>query len=83
MTLSDVINNTIGLINHIIPVVIALAFVFFMWSGVQYVRKAGGEGVGEARNNMLWGVLALFIIFTIWGLLNILCVTFFNHLCGA
>jgi hypothetical protein len=81
MTFTDVVVKLIGLINQIIPVLFALAMVFFVWSGVQYVRQAGGEG-GEARSNLLWGVIALFVIFTVWGLVNILCLTLLGQSCS-
>jgi hypothetical protein len=82
MTLSDVVSKTIGLINLIIPVLFALALVMFMWTAVRYVRQAGGEGAGEVRGQLLWGIIALFVIFTIWGLINVLCFTFLGHSCG-
>ncbi|MES2007088.1 MAG: hypothetical protein V4436_03195 [Patescibacteria group bacterium] len=82
MTFSGVIRNVIGLINQIIPVLFALALVFFMWSGVQYVRQSG-EGGSEARGNLLWGVIALFVIFSVWGLVNILCITLLGGSCSG
>lgn len=81
MTLTDVIAKFIGLINQIIPVLLALALVFFMWSCVQYVRQSG-EGGAEARSNVLWGLIALFVLFTVWGLVNILCLTLLGSTCS-
>ena len=83
MTLSDLVSKTIGLINLIIPVIIALGMVMFMWTAVRYVRQAGGEGASEVRGQLLWGIIALFVIFTIWGLVNILCLTFLGQSCGS
>jgi hypothetical protein len=80
MTLQDVIVNIISLINDIIPVLIALALVFFMWSALQYIRQAGETG-GETRSNLLWGIIALFVIFSVWGLVNILCWTLLSASC--
>ena len=81
MTLSDVILNVIGLINQIVPVLLTLALVFFMWSCFQYVRQSGENG-GEARSNVLWGLIALFVLFTVWGLVNVLCMTLLGSSCS-
>ena len=81
MTLTDVISKFIGLINQIIPVLLALAMVFFMWSAVNYIRQSG-EGGAEARSNLFWGVIALFVLFTVWGLVNVLCLTLLGQSCG-
>lgn len=82
MTFADLVSSTIGLINLVIPVLFALALVMFMWTAVRYVRQAGGEGAGEVREQLLWGLIALFVIFSIWGLINVLCYTFLGHTCS-
>jgi len=81
MTLTDVISKFIGLINQIVPVLLALAMVFLMWSAVSYVRQSG-EGGAEARGNLFWAVIALFVLFTVWGLVNVLCLTLLGTSCG-
>ncbi len=81
MTLADVVSHVIGLINTIIPVLFTLALVLFMWTAVRYVTQAS-EGGGEVRGQLLWGIIALFVILSIWGLVNILCYTFLGVSCG-
>lgn len=81
MNLTDVIGHLIGLINLVIPVLFALAMVFFFWTIVRYVMQAG-EGGGEVRGQILWGLIALVVIFSIWGILNVLCATFLGTSCG-
>ena len=83
MTLGTLIVKIIGIIGTIIPVLFTLAMVFFMWSAFQYVRQSGGEGGGESRGNLLWGLIALFVIFSVWGLLNVLCLTLLDTSCRA
>ena len=80
MTLADVVQKSIGLINLIIPVLFALALVFFMVACVRYVMQAG-EGGGEVRGQIVWGLIALFVLFTAWGLINVMCYTFFGTSC--
>lgn len=81
MTLADVIAHLIGFINMLIPVLVALELVFFMWTALRYVYK-GGEGGGEARGQLGWALISIFVTLSIWGILNVLCYTFLTHSCG-
>lgn len=73
MTFADVVGSLIDLINKIIPVLSALAVVLFMLSGYQYVRKSGGsKGQAGAREALVWGGIALIVLFSIWGILRLL-----------
>ena len=58
------------IIRSLIPLVAALALLFFFWRLAQFILKAreNGDARIEARNVILWGVLALFIIASIWGI---------------
>lgn len=81
MTLTDVISKLIGLVNLVMPVAVTLALVLFMWTGVRYITHAG-EGNAEVRGQLAWGLVALFVIFSVWGLVNVLCLTFLGSSCG-
>jgi len=74
-TLADILKTVSSLIGMIIPIILALAIVYFMWGVLQYVTK-GGEEQTEARNTMLWGIIAIAVMVSIWGLVGILQSTF-------
>lgn len=79
----DVVSYLIGIIDLAVPVLIALILVLFMWAGVRYVSRAGGgESKSAERDALLWGVIALFVVFSVWGLVRILCNTFLGSSCG-
>ena len=66
-----------GLINTAIPVVLALAVLYFFWGLAKYVLNQSDEGKKEeGRNIMIWGIIALFIMVSVWGLIGILQRTF-------
>ncbi len=71
----DVVLWVVGIIHLIIPVLFALGLVIFLWSGVRYIYKAGGESHGKERDALLWGLIALFVAFSVWGILGIACAT--------
>ncbi len=57
---------------------VALAVIFIIWNVVIYMVKGGSdeEARGKARSAVIWGVVGLAVIVSIWGLVNILTNTF-------
>lgn len=73
---SSVVAWVIGFINLVIPVLTLLALVLFLYSGYRYIIKSGEtQGKGREREALLWGIVALFVLFSVWGLLRIICNT--------
>ena len=66
-TLQETVSDVGGLINTAVIIVISLIFLFFFWSLGQYVLKS--EGKEDAKTNMIWAVVALFVITSVWGLI--------------
>ena len=61
-----------GMVQALIPIVIGLAVLVFLWGVLNYVIRSDDPGKAEARNFMLWGIIALFVMVSVWGLVNIL-----------
>lgn len=59
------------ILNELIPILIALALVIFFWGLIQYIRSSG-EGHGTGRNIMIAGIVSLFIMVSIWGIIRLL-----------
>jgi uncharacterized membrane-anchored protein len=76
--LADVVAWVIGIINTIIPVLMVLALVFFLYSALQYVLKAQESKGNSQREALLWGLVALFVLVSVWGLVRIMCSTLFG-----
>ncbi len=51
--------------------------VLFLWGALKFILNAGEE---EKRNQgkqfMLWGIIALAVMISVWGLVNIVTETF-------
>ncbi len=82
MTFKDFVgsgsNGIIGVLNTIIvPVIMALAFATFIWGVVNFFFLHGDdEGKREeGRQFIFWGILGMVILFSVWGLVNILLST--------
>ncbi len=74
--------NLIGLIsfagdvfNRLIPLLIAVALVAFFWGLVSYIFK-GGEFKENGKNIMIAGLLGLFVMVSVWGIIRIAQNTF-------
>lgn len=79
MTLVGWLGTFITLINNVvIPLIVALAVLFFIWNVFRFfiLQSGSEEGRQKAKRLMLYGLLALVIILTIWGIVNILIKTF-------
>lgn len=68
--------RVLGIGNMFTYVLVALAVIYIVWNVVQYFIKPNGEDRKAAGMNILWGIVGLFIIVSIWGLVNILTNTF-------
>ncbi len=70
-------SKIIGIGNTVVYILTALAVLFIVYNVVMYlIRPAGEEGRSAAGFNILWGIVGLFVIVSIWGLVNILTNTF-------
>jgi len=69
---------TIGdLIGIATPIVVALALLFFFYGLTKYILNAGDEEKKkDGRSIMIWGVVALFVIVSVWGLVRVIGNTF-------
>jgi len=67
--------STIGNITNVllstIPVLVGAALLLFMWGLVEYVLSAAGDAKKESKQRMLWGIIGLFVVTSIWGIVSI------------
>jgi uncharacterized membrane protein YidH (DUF202 family) len=62
-----------NLVDTLIPIVIAIGLLFFIWGLVQFIAASGDEAAkDEGKRKMIWGVIALFVIVAVWGLVDLL-----------
>lgn len=61
----------------VIPMLVTLAVVIFIIGVIKYISKADEEaGRKEGKNLMIYGIIGLFVIVSIWGLVGIIQGTF-------
>ncbi|MEI8249219.1 MAG: hypothetical protein WCG07_01860 [Candidatus Taylorbacteria bacterium] len=63
--------------NTAIQILIAFAVIWIIYNVVRYIMKADNpEARGPIGSAILWGIVGLFVILSIWGLVRILSNTF-------
>ncbi|OGG75321.1 hypothetical protein A3A41_01550 [Candidatus Kaiserbacteria bacterium RIFCSPLOWO2_01_FULL_54_22] len=71
--------NTLALantfLNALIGLFITLAIVVFFWGLIKYLVNAG-EAKSEGLQIMFYGVIAIFVMVSIWGIIRLLQSTF-------
>ena len=59
------------LIDIALPIVVAIALLAFFWGLVKFIFAQGDETAKtDAKKVMLWGVIALFVMVSVWGLVR-------------
>jgi hypothetical protein len=67
----------LGIGSTITYILVALAVLFIVWNVVRYIIMGADPAAKSAAGlNVLWGIVGLFVIVSIWGLVNILTNTF-------
>lgn len=64
------------LLNQIVPILVALGLVYFVWNVVQYVIADGEEAKKKGKDGMIYGIIGFAVIVGLWGLVNIVVATF-------
>lgn len=63
-------------LNALIGLAITLAIVVFFWGLIKYLWGASSENASEGLSIMMWGVIAIFVMVSIWGIIRLLQNTF-------
>jgi len=60
--------------NILIPFILGLAFLFFIWNIFRFfiLKGATEEGREKAKRSAIYGIAAFVIIVSIWGIVNLL-----------
>lgn len=78
-TFKEFISLLIDLIRIVIPLTVVMSLWFFFWGLTRFIRNSGDENKEqEGKDLMIWGTLALFVMVSVYGLLNLLYASAFG-----
>ena len=78
--LTDLINfGTCTIMGSIVPLLVSLAMAGFVYGVIKFFMNPDNE---EKKKNgktfMLWGIISLFVIVSIWGIVGLFSNSFLN-----
>ncbi len=59
----------------IIPTMFTLAFLFFLWGILKFMMAADIKGRDEGKKFISWGIVGLFVMISVWGIIKIVSNT--------
>jgi hypothetical protein len=72
-------NRLISIGNLVIYLLVSVGVIFIVYNVVFYFIKADAKDRSESGLNILWGIVGLAIIVSLWGLVNFLIQTFYTE----
>ncbi|MCL9971945.1 MAG: hypothetical protein NBV63_00865 [Candidatus Pacebacteria bacterium] len=77
MTITSLIEEITNLIALTIPIALALALFAFFWQVYQSFGKLDSvDSRAEARNALVWSIIALFVVVSLGGIIAVFTTTF-------
>ena len=68
--LSNLVTQVGGIIAKIIPIMFAIAIVYFFWGVIEFLRSAGDEKKrADGKSHMIYGVIAIAVMVSLYGLI--------------
>ncbi len=71
-----VLDKILETLEGVVPVIIGLAVILFLWGMLKFIMASDEAGRKEGKNFMLWGIVSLFVMVSVWGLVAILVTSF-------
>lgn len=75
-SLFDTLSLANTFLNALIGLFITLAIVVFFWGLIKYLWSVSSENASEGLQIMMYGVIAIFVMVSIWGIIRLLQNTF-------
>jgi hypothetical protein len=83
ITIRNITTAIDGIVSALLPIVFALAILAFFWGIFLYVFSTGEEKKVEGKHIMLWAVIAIAIMASLFGIIQVLQVTFLGGTSGG
>lgn len=70
----QLVNSLVGLANSIVPLLLAVAVIVFIWGIIRYLwlRPDSPQERKNMQNFLIMGIIAITVIISIWGIATML-----------
>lgn len=77
-TLEGFVDKVIYIVNFVVPTILSLTLLVLVWGIFKYLTAGANENrVKEGKDVIIYGVLALFVMISFWGIALMIRFTFF------
>ena len=73
--LKDIICKVQEILEMVVPLLVTLGIIYFVWGIITYVIADDEEAKSSGRNRIIWGLVGLAVIVSMWGLVRLLTET--------
>ncbi len=70
--LIDVADTGGQLANYAVTILSVLIVAYFIWSVISYVISGDDKAKEKARTHIIYGIIGMAVVFSIWGIINVL-----------
>jgi prolipoprotein diacylglyceryltransferase len=68
-SVKSLVTNFGDIVQLLIPIAFAAAVIFFFWGLAKFIlHSSSDDAKDEGKRLMIWGVVAIFIMASIWGI---------------
>jgi len=83
-TISGILDNLEAVVRQIITLLFVVATAVFLWGIKTYVIAGGDEKkLDQAKNYIIYGLIGLFVMVAVWGIVNAVCNSLFGSSSGC
>ncbi|MEK7575320.1 MAG: hypothetical protein AAB511_03775 [Patescibacteria group bacterium] len=83
-TISQVLNRLEAVISLIIPFLVGVAVLIIIYGIISFIANAADEEArANAKHFIIWGVIGVFFMLSIWGLVTIMVNSFGTDEAGS
>ncbi len=75
-TIDNILDQLIGWLNYIVPALITIAVVYFIWGVLTFMGSSDEEAKKMGRTKIINGLVGLFVIVAFWGIIAVVKNTF-------
>lgn len=70
-TLSSILDQVDIILSRVIPIIMVIATIVFLWGVIRYITAGGDEEkLKEGRSFIIFGLVGLFVMLAIWGVVR-------------
>lgn len=69
--IGNILATLIGYLNYIVPALITIAVVYFIWGVISFMTSSDEEAKKLGRTKIINGLIGLFIIVAFWGIIGV------------